>query len=55
MTEQNSQTPKPSKQSEELELNKKTLKDLPETGEDVKGGVRKTTMPTICSSTVICG
>lgn len=43
------------KQQDELELQKKTLKDLPESGEDVKGGRRPTMMPTICTSTVICG
>lgn len=40
------------KQNEELDLQKKTLKDLPESGEDVKGG-RVTRQPTIVS-TIIC-
>ena len=39
------------KKQDELELQKKTLKDLPESGEDVKGGRRVTT---INVSTVVC-
>lgn len=44
------------KQQDELELKKQTLKDLPATGEDVKGG-RATTVNTLTppgGSTVIC-
>lgn len=55
MTAKNTPTEKPSTPSEELELNKKTLKDLPESGEDVKGGRRAaTTLPTTMASTVVC-
>lgn len=39
-------------QSDELELSKKTLKDLPESGEDAKGGLRP--KATTALTTVLC-
>ncbi len=47
MPARNTPDQKPSPSPDEIDVSKKTLKDLPESGEDVKGGRRnaKTTLP----------